>query len=113
MAANPTDQPRGRRGEAGRIGPRHPNTLARALEVGVRELFTFPERGARDRTIDLLSTAKPAIVRSLIEWGWKCLERAHFGRRWPNDTQRCGCVGWNDPSHHPALFVTAVGQPNR
>jgi hypothetical protein len=66
MAANPTDQPRGRRAEAGPIGPRHPSTLARALDVGVRELFIFPERGARDRTTDLLSTAKPEILRRVL-----------------------------------------------
>jgi hypothetical protein len=40
--------------------------LAKALDVEVRELFTFPERGTRERAIDLLSTAKPEIVRRVL-----------------------------------------------
>jgi transcriptional regulator with XRE-family HTH domain len=40
--------------------------LARALDIEVRELFTFPERGGRDRAIDLLSTAKPEVVRHVL-----------------------------------------------
>jgi hypothetical protein len=37
-----------------------------APDVEVRELFTFPERGSRDRAIDLLETAKPETVRRIL-----------------------------------------------
>ena len=40
--------------------------LAKALDIEVRELFTFPERGGRDRATDLWSTAKPEIVRRIL-----------------------------------------------
>jgi hypothetical protein len=37
-----------------------------ALNVEVRELFTFPERGSQDHAIDLLETAKPELVRRIL-----------------------------------------------
>jgi transcriptional regulator with XRE-family HTH domain len=40
--------------------------LAKALDVEVRDLFTFPERGSRDRALDLLSSAKPDLVRRVL-----------------------------------------------
>ena len=40
--------------------------LAAALDVDVRDLFTFPERGARDRAIELISAAKPDTVRRIL-----------------------------------------------
>jgi transcriptional regulator with XRE-family HTH domain len=40
--------------------------LAKALDVEVRDLFTFPERASRDRVIDLMSTAKPEMVRRVL-----------------------------------------------
>jgi transcriptional regulator with XRE-family HTH domain len=40
--------------------------LAKALDVEVREFFTFPERSIRDRAIDLLEHAKPDRVRRVL-----------------------------------------------
>jgi len=40
--------------------------LATALEVQVRDFFVFPERGSRDRAIELLEAARPDAVRQVI-----------------------------------------------
>ena len=48
--------------------------LAKALDVEVRELFTFPERDSRDRAIDLLASRFPV---TLYKEQWtKLLDRA-------------------------------------
>jgi transcriptional regulator with XRE-family HTH domain len=41
--------------------------LAKALDVEVNELFVFPERGLRDRAIELVHVAKPELVRRVIQ----------------------------------------------
>ena len=40
--------------------------IAKALEIEVRELFVFPERGHRDRAMELLQKAKPDAVRRVL-----------------------------------------------
>lgn len=40
--------------------------LAKALDIEVNELFVFPERGPRDRAIDLVHGAKPELIRRMI-----------------------------------------------
>jgi len=40
--------------------------LAKALDVEVRDLFVFPERGLRDRALDLIALAKPDMLRRVV-----------------------------------------------
>ena len=40
--------------------------LAEALEVTVRDFFVFPERGVRDRAMNLLQTARPEVLRRVV-----------------------------------------------
>ena len=40
--------------------------LAKVLDVEVCDFFVFPERGERDRAIELLRSAKPEMVRQVL-----------------------------------------------
>jgi transcriptional regulator with XRE-family HTH domain len=40
--------------------------LAHALEVDVREFFVFPDRGTRDRALDLVGRARPEALQGVI-----------------------------------------------
>jgi transcriptional regulator with XRE-family HTH domain len=41
--------------------------LARSLDVEVSDFFVFPERGDRDRIIELLRSASPERIRRALE----------------------------------------------
>ncbi len=40
--------------------------LAKALDVELKEFFIFPERGEKDRAMELLETASPETVRRVL-----------------------------------------------
>ena len=40
--------------------------LAKALDVDLHDFFVFPERGSRDRAMELLQAAKPDSVRRTL-----------------------------------------------
>jgi transcriptional regulator with XRE-family HTH domain len=52
-------------------GKRNPSVstlvkLAKLLEVEVRDLFVFPERGVRDQVFDQLRNAAPEVLRRVM-----------------------------------------------
>jgi len=40
--------------------------LAAALDVDLHEFFVFPDRGPRDRAMEMLQSAKPELIRRVI-----------------------------------------------
>ena len=42
--------------------------LAGLLEIDVRELFVFPERGVRDQAFELLRDASPEALRNVVKF---------------------------------------------